>query len=183
MQPFTITDEDRKAVEHGRFHYADPNVRRRMETVWLKSHDLPHSQIARLNNISENTVRAHLELYLGEGLEGLKKVDRYLPQKELEEHAAALKTYFEAKPPQTATEAQAVIERLTGVHRGLTQVRAFLHALGMDFRKVGAVPSKGDPEVQEDFKKKSFCHDLKKPKRASETSISWTQRILSFGRF
>jgi len=182
MQALTITDEDRQAVEHERFHHADLNVRRRMETVWLKSHDLPHAQIARLNNISENTVRAHLELYLHEGLEGLKKVDRYLPQKELEEHAAELKTHFEAHPPQTATEAQAVIERLTGIHRGLTQVRVFLHELGMDFRKVGAVPSKGDPEVQEDFKKKNFCHDLKKLKLASETCILSTQRILSFGR-
>lgn len=177
-----MTEDERMMVEHERFYHADPNVRRRMETVWLKSHDLPHAQIARLNNISENTVRTHIELYLEEGLEGLLQVDRYRPQKELNEHAAELKAYFERHPPQTATEAQAVIEHQTGIHRGLTQVRAFLHQLGMDFRKVGAVPSKGDAEVQEDFKKKSYCHDLKKPKPVGETSISWMRRILSFGR-
>lgn len=103
-------------------------------------------------------------------------------QNELEKHATDLKAYFEAHLPQTAAEAQAVIEQRTGIYRGLTQVRTFLHELGMDFSKVGAVLSKGEPEVQEDFKKKSSCLDSKKPKQALETFISWMRCILSFGR-
>ena len=46
------------------------------------------------------------------------------------------------------------IERLTGIKKGMTRVRNFLHQLGMDPRKVGGIPAKADPERQEEFKKK-----------------------------
>jgi transposase len=48
------------------------------------------------------------------------------------------------------------IERLTGIKKGLTRIRIFLHQLGMDPRKVGGIPSKADPERQEEFKKKAW---------------------------
>ena len=41
-------------------------------------------------------------------------------------HQSSLEAYFLENPPRTAREAQAAIERLTGVRRGLSQVRAFL---------------------------------------------------------
>ena len=51
----------------------------------------------------------------------------------------------------SAAQAIDEIQRLTGVKRGLTQTRTFLHRLGLDYRKVGAVPARVDPEVQEEF--------------------------------
>ena len=44
-------------------------------------------------------------------------------------HAASLGDYFLAHPARSTAEAQAAIERLTGVRRGLTQVRQFLKNL------------------------------------------------------
>lgn len=45
---------------------------------------------------------------------------------ELDERQSSLEAYFLENPPRSAREAQAAIERLTGVRRGLSQVRAFL---------------------------------------------------------
>ncbi len=45
---------------------------------------------------------------------------------ELADHQQTLEAHLLAQPPRSAAEAQAAIEQLTGVRRGLTQVRAFL---------------------------------------------------------
>ena len=44
----------------------------------------------------------------------------------LDEHQPSLEAYFLEHPPRSAREAQAAIEQLTGIRRGLSQVRAFL---------------------------------------------------------
>jgi hypothetical protein len=57
-------------------------------------------------------------------------------------------------PPQTINEAVAMLETLTGIRRSPTQVRLFLTPLGLHRRKVGFLPAKGDPDVQEAYQKK-----------------------------
>ena len=49
-----------------------------------------------------------------------------------------------------AEDACAAIKELTGVERKETQVRKFLHRIGMRPRKVGGVPGKADREKQEE---------------------------------
>src|SRR5690348_530000 len=49
--------------------------------------------------------------------------------------------------------AQAEIEKLTGIKRGKTQIREFLHKIGMKPRRVAGIPAKADPVKQEEFKK------------------------------
>ena len=44
------------------------------------------------------------------------------------------------------------IERLTGIKRSPSAVGRFLSSLGMRRRKVGTIPSRGDPEKQESFR-------------------------------
>jgi hypothetical protein len=44
----------------------------------------------------------------------------------LEEHQQSLEDYFIEHPPRSAREAQEAIQRLTGIRRGLSQVRAFM---------------------------------------------------------
>jgi len=52
-----FTPDIQAALNQERYDYPDPIVQRRMETLWLKSHDLPHVQIAELAGVSENTMR------------------------------------------------------------------------------------------------------------------------------
>lgn len=46
-----------------RYSHPVPIVQRRMEALWLKNHHLPHSQIASLVGVCENTLRDYFELY------------------------------------------------------------------------------------------------------------------------
>jgi hypothetical protein len=104
------------------------------------------------------------------------------PQSELDKHAETIEAHFRREPARTAAEAQAVIEKLTGIKRSPTQVRQFLHRIGMKFRKVAAIPAKANPEVQEAFKKKIWSHVWRKPRRAHHVGgpmrLPWRQRAL-----
>jgi len=77
-------------------------------------------------NITENTLRDYLQLYLEGGVERLKEVAIQGPESALQEHSASLEAYFRAHPPATIKAAQSQIEVLTGIKRSETQVREFL---------------------------------------------------------
>lgn len=115
-----------EALNYERFHHPVPLVQRRMEVLWLKSHGLPHEQIAVLGNISETTLREYFQLYLAGGVEGLKQMHFYRPESELVQHVNSLEEYFRVNPPTSIKEAQNEIEQLTGIRRSETQVREFL---------------------------------------------------------
>jgi transposase len=155
MLDIQFTKEDQLALHHERFHHPHPRVQQKMEAVWLKSQGLPHHEIARLAAISENTLRTYLNEYIAGGIESLKEVNFRRPQSDLAQHREAIEAYLQQHPPATINEAVAKIEELTGIGRSPTQVRVFLKSMGMRCRKVGVLPAKADPEVQEDFKKSS----------------------------
>jgi transposase len=113
-------------LNYERYRHPIPLVQRRMEALWLKSHGLPHGQIAQLANITENTLRDYFQLYLEGGVERLKDVVIQGPESALQEHSPSLEAYFRAHPPATIKEAQSKIEALTGIKRSETQVREFL---------------------------------------------------------
>lgn len=151
-----FTPEDQATLNHERYYYPDPLVQRRMETLWLKSHGLAHSQIAELAGVCENTMRDYFALYQAGGIEALKQTNRYRPQSELAGYAETLEAHFREHPVATVKEAQAVIEDKTGVKRSETQTRQFLKRLGMSYRKVGMLPAKADPEKQAEYLEKEM---------------------------
>jgi hypothetical protein len=51
------------------------------------------------------------------------------------------------------SQAIATIELLTGIKPSPTQVRKFLKSMGMRCLKVGQIPSKADPDRQEEYQK------------------------------
>jgi len=121
-----FTPAIQEALNYERYHHPVPLVQRRMEAVWLKSHGLPHGQIAQLVNITENTLRDYFQLYCDGGVERLKEVAIQGPESVLQEHYTSLEAYFRAHPPATIKEAQSKIAALTGIKRSETQVREFL---------------------------------------------------------
>ena len=66
MEVMTIqlefTPEIQDSLNYERYHHPVPLVQRRMEVLWLKSHDLPHALIATLAGVSENTMRDYFRL-------------------------------------------------------------------------------------------------------------------------
>ena len=121
-----FTPEIIDTLNHERYHHPVPLVQRRMEALWLKSHNLPHGLIATLVGVSENTIREYFQLFIEGGTEKLKEVDFYRPESNLVKHTTSLEAYFRDNPPATIKEAQSEIETLTGIKRSETQVAEFL---------------------------------------------------------
>src|SRR5512135_74392 len=142
MRPFTFTADDRRALAHDRYHHPDPRVQRKMEVLWLKSHDLPHDQIATLAGVSRRTVQRSLDEYHDGGLPRLRRCRWHHPQSALAQHGASLQEYFREHPPRSTKQARAIIAQQTGIRRGVTQVRHFLKdQLGLPWRQAGAIPA------------------------------------------
>jgi transposase len=93
-------------------------------------------------------------LYARGGIAALERIEHYQPRSELDSHRLALATAFAQDPPATVAEAAARIAAVTGIERKPTQVRQFLHSLGLKPLRVGTMPAKADVEAQETFKKK-----------------------------
>jgi len=160
-----FTPEDIDALHHERFHHPHPRVQLKMEAVYLKSQGLPHQDICRLTRITENTLRAYLRQYQEGGVERLKRLDFAVPTSELAEHREALEDFFRKNPPRSTAQAAADIERLTGIRRGLTQVRKFLTGMGLKLRKLGMIPAKADAAEQREFLDEQLRPRLRQARR------------------
>jgi transposase len=144
----TFTPEVQQELNYERYHHPVPLVQKRMETLWLKSHNLPHWQIAELAGECENTMRSYFALYEEGGIEKLKEIRVYRPQSQLMQHSTTLEAHFQAHPPASVKEAQHEIEEMTDIKRSESQIGKFLHKLGLKRRKVGMIPAKADVDKQ-----------------------------------
>jgi len=129
MRRFTFTAEDRDAIRHARYHHPHPRVQQKMEVLWLKSQGLTHQDIAHLADVSRRSVQRYLDEFLDGGLQRIRRLPWKGKASELAAYQVSLEDYFLEHPPRSTREAQAAIERETGIRRGLTQVRAFLKKL------------------------------------------------------
>lgn len=126
MRAFDFSEDIVAAIRHDRFHYPHPRVQRKMEVLWLKSQGLTHDDIARLADVSPRSVQRYLDEFEQGGLDRVRRLNWRGKTGALDEHQPSLEDYFIEHPPRSAREAQEAIERLTGIRRGLSQVRAFL---------------------------------------------------------
>lgn len=126
-----FSEEEVRRLREERLDHPHPRVRRKMEVLLLKSQGLAHRQISAIAGISETTLREYLREYQAGGIRKLKELRFRRPRGVLEEHQGVLRAYFQDHPPGTVKEAAAEIERLTGIRRGLTQVRRLLRSLGL----------------------------------------------------
>ena len=126
MRHFIFTPEVLATLRHDRYHHPHPRVQQKMEVLWLKSQGCTHEDIARLAAVSRRSVQRYLDAFERGGLDQLRRLGWKGKSCELDEHRDCLEDYFAQNPPRGAREAQQAIERLTGIRRGLSQVRAFL---------------------------------------------------------
>jgi transposase len=149
MIHITFSEADSAALDYERYHHPSPQVQQRMEVLYLKSKGLEHQEIRRLCGISKTTLVTYLRAYQMGGIDQLKQRHYQGQLSDLNAHQGTIESYFKRHPPRTSAEAQAVIERLTGIKRSPTQIRAFLKRIGMRVRKTGAVPGKATDPVKQ----------------------------------
>src|SRR5262245_32434450 len=126
MRTFTFSDAVLAEIRHDRSHPPHPRVQRKMEVLWLKSQGLTHADIARFAEVAPRSVQRYLDDFEQGGLQRVRQLHWQGKACALDEQRPTLEAYFLEHPPRSAREAQAVIEQLTGIRRGLSQVRAFL---------------------------------------------------------
>ena len=126
MRAFTFSPDVLAEMRHDRYHHPHPRVQRKMEVLWLKSRGLTHADIAACADVSPRSVQRYLDEFLEGGLPRLRQLNWQGKTCALDEHQQSLEDYFLDHPPRSAREARDAIERLTGIRRGLSQVRAFL---------------------------------------------------------
>jgi len=149
-----ISKDEGELLQYERYHHPHPHVMRKMEVLYLKSlNKLSHELICEIANVSANTLRAYLKEYNSGGIEKLKEVNFYRPASELKEHTGSIEKYLRDHPPATIAEASSMIEKMTGIKRGLTQTRVFIKSLGVKLRKVGTIPAKALDESKKKNRK------------------------------
>jgi len=168
MIEIEFSEEDKQALNYERYHHPHPRVQRKMEALWLKSQCVRHKEICRLTGISRATLSRYLKDYQEGGIEKLKEINFYQPKSELEAHKTTIKEYFRKHSPATIKEAMAKIEELTGIKRSETQIRKFLISIGLRPHKIGMIPAKADPEVQEKFIKEKLEPVLEEAKAGTK---------------
>lgn len=136
-----------------------------MEVLWLKIQGLAHQEICRPAGVSPTSLREYLRMFAAGGVARLMEFNFHVPTSELQADRADLIGYFRAHPPASLYEAAARIAERTGLKRSRSAVGRFLHGLGMTPRKVGAVPSSGDPEQQEAFRIRQLEPRIEEAKR------------------
>jgi transposase len=154
MIKIAFAEVEIEALRYGRFHHPDPRVQVRLEALYLRSQGVANADIQRLCGISKASFHRFLTIYASGGIAALKRIEHYRPHSELHSHRPTLAAVFAQAPPATVAEAAARIAAVTGIERKPTQVRQFLHSLGMKPLKVGMIPARADVGVQETFKKK-----------------------------
>lgn len=143
-------------IDRERYYNPHVKIRRIMHVLWLKSQNLSHGEICQLASISTTTLTNYLKRFNELGLERLLEPVYHIPLSELEKYTQEIKAYFEKRPVATMKEAAYKIEELTGIKRSSQRVRVFLSKLGLRYRKTGMIPSKADPEKQEQYKKEKL---------------------------
>ena len=168
MREITFSEVDVQAIAHDRFHHPEPRVQRRLEILWLKHHGFTHERIATLAGCSRSTVQRTLSEYEAGGLERIRQVPVKEFHSELDDHRVSLEEVFTKHPPRSVKQARHVIEEQTGVRRSLTQVRHFLHRLGLAPRKVAAIPIPPKSTLDEHVKKQAEFRETKLEPRLEE---------------
>ena len=168
MREITFSEADVQAIAHDRYHHPDPRVQRHLWVLALKHHGFSHERIATLAGCSRSTVQRALSAYVEGGLERIRQVSVKQSSSELDDHRVCLEEVFTKHPPRSVKQARHVIEEHTRIRRGLTQVRHFLHRLGLAPRKVAAIPIPPKSTLDEHVKKQAEFRETKLEPRLAE---------------
>jgi transposase len=142
MLKIDIPASDVELLRHERYYHPHPRVQLKMDVLLLKAFGLPNNLISQITGVCGNTIREYWKQYKEGGIERLKEVKFHKPGSELQEHSDTIEEYLTDNPPSSISHAVEMIEKLTGIKRGETQIRKFLKSLKFKFIKTCSVPAK-----------------------------------------
>lgn len=151
MLTLNISDADIELAKYERIHNPIETVRKRMDAIYWTKQGFGRSEVASISGVHRNSVKNYVKLYNAGGLEALRCFEYKGFNSVLSGHRVTLAAYFKEHPPKTAREAAAKVKQLTGTGLSQSEMRRFMHELGMKPLKTGHVPAKADPVAQQQF--------------------------------
>lgn len=136
-----ISAADAVSAKYYKVHASNPLIRDRMNVIYLRSRGFSPGACAVAAGVCANSVTRWTKMYIGGGLQTLLYVAYYHPKSDLHGHLDVIRQHFEDDPPRSIGQARKLIYELTGLKRGITQIRHFLKSvLGWRYRKFRPLP-------------------------------------------
>jgi transposase len=133
-------DEQQVVLDHCDCH-VDRLVRQRMWALWLLHCGETREKTAEILRVSRATVQRYVAAYRTGGLAGLASRGVAATASEWTLLDERLQAEFRERPARSVAEAGERIKALTGLERRPTQVRHHLHRLGLEYRRMRAIPA------------------------------------------
>lgn len=120
-----------------------------MHVLYLRAQGLGPGACAKTADVHPNSVTRWAKAYIRHGLAGLLELSCYHPASDLVTYADKIKEAFELDPPRCISQVRKRIQQITGLKRGITQVRKFVkHVLKFRYRKFRPLPG-GKTSIEE----------------------------------
>lgn len=140
-----LSEDEIRELNYKRFREIQPLIQKRLHTVYLKSKlRISNEHIAIILDAHRNSVDSWIHSYKEGGLEGLISLHYKPRESELSQYREQIKSALSNDVIQTTAEFSHRIFNITGLSRGLTQVRKFMHKIGFKYLQTGHVPAKAD---------------------------------------
>lgn len=157
MLQINLSETEIQRLNYERYNYPCPMVQKRIHTVYLKATtELSQTMIGQITGLHRNAVRYWIKTFEADGLDSLFQVHYGTNASELENHSQSLLKSFAEHPPMNSNEAKSRIEKLTGISRSPSQVRAFMKRHGLRYIKTGHIPAKADAAKQQQWVKEKL---------------------------
>jgi transposase len=151
MLTLNISKADIELANYERIHNPIETIRKRMDAIYWTSQGLGRKAVSAISGVHRNSVRSYVKLYNAGGLAALRHFEYKGFDSVLSGQRVTLEAFFREHPPRTAREAVAKVKELTGTSLSQSEMRRFMHELGMKPLKTGHVPAKADPVKQQLF--------------------------------
>jgi transposase len=135
-----LTEEQQQIVDEERSSHPNLRVREKMLVLWLLHNGVTRQKAAEIVGVGRATVQRYVVAFREGGLDGLRRSNRNRPVSEMAAYRELIRESFKNQPARTVAEASERIFQLTGLRRGLSQVRKFLKDLGLKWQCVRAIP-------------------------------------------
>lgn len=136
-----LSADEQQVVWDHRDHHADPLVRQRMWALWLLHCGQTREKTAEILGVSRATVQRCVSAYRTGGLPELARRGVSATASEWTPFDELLKAEFTERPARSVAEAGERIKALTGLERRPSQVRYHLRRLGLEYRRMRAIPA------------------------------------------
>jgi transposase len=139
--------------------------------ILLLKENIDIETISRVVCVSERQIRNYRKIYEEQGNIVLTRNTRYRPVSELHTYKDIIREELTIRPVATSAEASERIQALTGVKRSPTQVRHFMHQLGLRPLKVASIPAKVNTTTQTDFLETKLEPRIKEAKKGKRVLL------------